>query len=115
MSLPVFGVRPSGVHLDGERYSGCDDDGGFAFAGQHYRPMPSRDDVKAFYRSVVAADGWAPVDDHDRMDEGLCFLKKINGLDAYLVLWFPHEYDSKIDDAVYALEVKASRYGPAGC
>ncbi|MGW2049240.1 hypothetical protein ACWCPF_29250 [Streptomyces sp. NPDC001858] len=136
-SLPILDAYPSGTRLQGEPYSGCDEDDGFAYAGQYYRPTTSRAGVLAFYRQAATEDGWrltsanpspSPAPGSLAVDtSALCFEKSVEGTTAHLAVWFPSDLDdsegeSNIDSNSdgnsadeYGLDVTASHDGAAWC
>ncbi|MGV9943573.1 hypothetical protein [Streptomyces sp. NPDC003401] len=122
-SLSILDAHPSRTQPQDERYSGCDEDDGFAYAGQYYRLMASRADVLAFYRQAAAEDGWrlesagsspSPAPGSLAVDtSALCFEKSVAGTTAHLAVWFPSDLGDSPDD--YGLDVTASHDGTAWC
>lgn len=122
-SLSVLDAHPSRTQPEDERYSGCDEDDGFAYAGQNYRLTISRADVLAFYRQAAAEDGWrlegadpapSPAPDGLAIDtSALCFEKPVAGTTAHLSVWFPGDLGDSPHE--YGLEVTASHDGSAWC
>ncbi|MFJ8696925.1 hypothetical protein [Streptomyces roseolilacinus] len=122
-SLSILDTHPSQTQPEDERYSGCDEDDGFAYAGQYYRLTTSRADVLAFYREAAAEDGWrleganpspSPTPDSLAIDtSALCFEKLAAGTTVHLAVWFPSDLGGSSDD--YGLEVTASHDGTAWC
>lgn len=122
-SLSILDAHPSRTRPRGERYSGCDEDDGFAYAGQYYRLTTSRADVLAFYRQAAAEDGWrlesavpspSPAPGSLAVDtSALCFEKPVAGTTAHLNVWFPGDLGYSPDD--FGLDVTASHDGTAWC
>ncbi|WP_432041793.1 hypothetical protein [Streptomyces cadmiisoli] len=122
-SLPILDAHPSRTRPEDERYSGCDDDDGFAYAGQYYRYTTSRADVLAFYRQAAEEDGWrfesadslpSPAPGSLAIDtSALCFDKPVAGTTAHLAVWFPSDLGDSPGD--YGLDVTASHDGAAWC
>ncbi|WEH16494.1 hypothetical protein [Streptomyces sp. VNUA24] len=122
-SLSILDAQPNRTQPDDERYSGCDEDDGFAYAGQYYRLTTSRASVLTFYRKAAAEDGWrlASADSSPSPAPGslavgtsaLCFEKPIAGTTAHLAVWFPSDLGDGADD--FGLEVTASHDGTAWC
>ncbi|MFF7445904.1 MULTISPECIES: hypothetical protein [unclassified Streptomyces] len=122
-SLPILDAHPRQTHPVDERYSGCDEDDGFAYAGQYYRLTTSRAGVLAFYRAAAAADGWrltganpspSPAPGSLAIDtSALCLDKPVEGTTAHLAVWFPGDLGDSPD--TYGVEVTASHDGTAWC
>ncbi|AMW12863.1 hypothetical protein A4E84_27270 [Streptomyces qaidamensis] len=122
-SSSIFDAHPSQTQPQDERYSGCDEDDGFAYAGQSYRFTTSRADVLTFYRQAATEDGWrlkstnpspSPAPDSLAVDiSALCFEKPVAGTTAHLAVWFPGDLGDSPDN--YGLEVTASHDGTAWC
>ncbi|MFI0084666.1 hypothetical protein [Streptomyces bobili] len=122
-SLSVLDAHPSRTRPQDERYSGCDEDDGFAYAGQSYRLTTSRAEVLTFYRHAATEGGWrlkstnpspAPAPDSLAVDiSALCFEKPVAGTTAHLAVWFPGDLGDSPD--AYGLEVTASHDGTAWC
>ncbi|GEC07183.1 hypothetical protein SSP24_48380 [Streptomyces spinoverrucosus] len=122
-SLSILDAHPSQTQPQGERYSGCDEDDGFAYAGQYFRLTTSRVSVLTFYRKAATEDGWrlqnassspSPAPGSLAVDtSALCFEKPIAGTTAHLAVWFPSDLGDSPDD--FGLEVTASRDGTAWC
>ncbi|MFF9772641.1 hypothetical protein ACF1HJ_03000 [Streptomyces sp. NPDC013978] len=122
-SSSILDTHPSQTQPENERYSGCDEDDGFAYAGQYYRLTTSRASVLTFYRQAAAEDGWrlkgtnpspSPAPGSLAVDtSALCFEKPIAGTTAHLAVWFPSDLGDNSDD--YGLEVTASHDGTAWC
>ncbi|MFG2839010.1 hypothetical protein ACGFYE_28870 [Streptomyces zaomyceticus] len=122
-SLSLLDTHPSTTQARDDRYSGCDEDDGFAYAGQHYRYTTPRADVLSFYSRAAAADGWrltsadpspAPAPGSLAVDtSALCFEKPVAGTTAHLSVWFPGDLDGSA--GTYGLDVTASRDGSAWC
>ncbi|MDX3525455.1 hypothetical protein P1P75_03155 [Streptomyces sp. ID05-39B] len=122
-SLPILDAHPSPTRPQDERYSGCDEDDGFAYAGQSYRLTIPRADVLTFYRQVATEGGWrlenvgpspSPAPDSLAVDtSALCFDKAVAGTTAHLAVWFPSDLGDSPDE--YGLEVTASHDGTAWC
>lgn len=122
-SLSVLDAHPGQTQPEDERYSGCDEDDGFAYAGQYYRLTTSRAGVLAFYREAAAEDGWrlkgagpSPSPAPDSLAVGtsaLCFEKPAAGTTVHLAVWFPGDLGGSPDD--YGLEVTAGHDGTARC
>ncbi|MFH8803763.1 hypothetical protein ACH4F6_29825 [Streptomyces sp. NPDC017936] len=122
-SLSILDAHPSRTQPRHERHSGCDEDDGFAYAGQYYRLTTSRADVLAFYREAAAKDGWrlesassspSPAPGGLAVDtSALCFEKPVAGTTAHLAVWFPGDLGDSADD--FGLEVTASHDGTAWC
>ncbi|MET9650540.1 hypothetical protein ABZZ44_09740 [Streptomyces sp. NPDC006460] len=116
-TFAVLEVRPPDARKSGKRYSSCDEDDGFADAGQHYEHTGTREELLAFYRAMAAKDGWQP--GRDRRDDGLCFSKPYGAVTAYLSVWFPSSYDiegePRANAKEYGLDVSASHDGSAWC
>ncbi|GGQ20954.1 hypothetical protein GCM10010249_44510 [Streptomyces roseolilacinus] len=123
VSLAILDAHPSRTRAKDERYSGCDEDDGFAYAGQHYQYTTSRAGVLSFYRQAATEDGWrlASVDPSPAPTPGslavdvsaLCFEKPVAGATAHLAVWFPSDLGGSAGD--YGLEVTASHDGSAWC
>lgn len=119
--LEVLELRPPDATAQGDRFTGCDDDDGFAFAGQIYRPAGDRSSIVAFYRDAPVKDGWTlqREDDHPvgaglvASGSSLCFTKPVDGTTAYLSIWFPSDFGDPGND--YGVEVTASHDGGAWC
>lgn len=125
-SLGILDAHPAYVTAKGDRYSGCDDDDGFAFAGQYYGPMASRDAVKSFYVGAAEDQGWLRAGDSDStFPRKICFKKKLNEAEVYLGIWFPGDFEEGSDDGEYdaegnngdkyGVEVTGGRHGSAWC
>ncbi|MFF9058890.1 hypothetical protein ACIRPQ_08050 [Streptomyces sp. NPDC101213] len=122
-SLSILDAHPNRTRPEDGRYSGCDEDDGFAYAGQSYRFTTSRADVLAFYRRAAAEDGWrlesanpspAPAPGSLAVDvSALCFDKPVAGTTAHLAVWFPGDLGDGAGD--YGLEVTAGHDGSAWC
>ncbi|MEU9581157.1 hypothetical protein [Streptomyces chilikensis] len=122
-SLSILDAHPSRTQPRDERYSGCDEDDGFAYAGQYYRLTTSRADVLAFYRKAAAEDGWrlrsadsspSPAPGSLAVDTStLCFEKPVAGTTAHLAVWFPGDLGDDAGD--FGLEATVSRDGAAWC
>ncbi|MFD9612885.1 hypothetical protein ACFWWS_26340 [Streptomyces sp. NPDC059083] len=122
-SLSILDAHPSQTQPKGERYSGCDEDDGFAYAGQYYRHTMSRVGVLSFYRQAAAEDGWrlesadpspAPAPGSLVVDSSaLCFEKPVAGATAHLAVWFPGDLGDRAGG--YGLEITASHDGAAWC
>lgn len=122
-SLSILDAHPSRTRPRDERYSGCDEDDGFAYAGQYYRLTTPRADVVTFYRQAATEDGWrlesgnpspSPPPGSLAVDiSALCFEKPVAGTTAHLAVWFPSDLGDSADD--YGLEVTASHDGTAWC
>ncbi|MEU9669693.1 hypothetical protein AB0J81_25710 [Streptomyces bobili] len=122
-SLPILDAHPSRTRPQDERYSGCDEDDGFAYAGQSYRLTTPRADVLTFYRQAATEGGWrlesaglspSPAPDSLAVDtSALCFDKPVAGTTAHLAVWFPSDLGDSPDE--YGLEVTASHDGTAWC
>ncbi|WP_329019365.1 hypothetical protein [Streptomyces sp. NBC_01601] len=122
-SSSILDTHPSQTQMEHERYSGCDEDDGFAYAGQHYRLTVSRASVLTFYRKAAAEDGWrlkgatpspSPAPGSLAIDtSALCFEKPVEGTTAHLAVWFPSDLGDSSDD--YGLEIIASHDGTAWC
>jgi hypothetical protein len=111
-----------------ERYSGCDMDDGFAYAGRRYQIELDREYVLSFYRSAAIADQWqaeggnlTPVPSVGLVASAAvgCFHKQIDGPVAYLRVWFPS--DLNVPDAtqepedLYGIDLTGSHDGDAFC
>ncbi|MEU8231049.1 hypothetical protein AB0C12_15755 [Actinoplanes sp. NPDC048967] len=98
--LPILRTHPDGA-TSADSESGCDIDGGFAFAGQQYRTEMNRESIMSFYRAAATTDGWRADDNPTPAPStgpgvsaiGGCFLKKIDGSTARLIIWFPSNRD----------------------
>ncbi|MFF6785096.1 hypothetical protein [Streptomyces sp. NPDC012510] len=122
-SLSILDARPSQTQPQDERYSGCDEDDGFAYAGQYYRLTTSRAGVLNFYREAAREDGWrlesadsspSPAPGSLAVDiSALCFEKPLAGTTAHLAVWFPSDLGEDSDD--FGVEVTASLDGTAWC
>lgn len=122
-SLSILDAHPSQTQPEDERYSGCDEDDGFAYAGQYYRLTTSRASLLTFYRKAAAEDGWrlkganpspSPAPGSLAIDtSALCFEKPVAGTTANLAVWLPSDLGDSPDD--YGLEVTASHDGNAWC
>ncbi|WP_189506968.1 hypothetical protein [Streptomyces narbonensis] len=122
-SLSILDAHPKRTQTQDDRYSGCDEDDGFAYAGQYYQYSTSRADVLSFYRQVAAEDGWrlasadpspAPAPDSLAVDtSSLCFVKPVAGTTAHLSVWFPSDLGDS--DGNYGLDITASHDGFAWC
>ncbi|MFF5917320.1 hypothetical protein ACFY8C_03075 [Streptomyces flavochromogenes] len=122
-SLSVLDAHPGQAQAQDERYSGCDEDDGFAYAGQYYRYTASRADVLSFYRQAAAEDGWrlasanpspSPAPGSLAVDtSALCFEKSVAGTTAHLAVWFPGDLGDSAGS--YGLDVTASHDGFAWC
>ncbi|MER6130745.1 hypothetical protein [Streptomyces sp. NPDC001815] len=122
-SSSVLDAHPSRTRPQDERYSGCDEDDGFAYAGQSYRFTTSRADVLTFYRQAATEDGWrlesanpspSPAPGDLAVDiSALCFEKSVAGTTAHLAVWFPSDLGDSSGD--YGLEITASHDGTAWC
>lgn len=131
--LAILDQRPPDAVPVEERYSGCDTDDGFAYAGQRYRSDLKHDQIIAFYQQAVPRDGWAlsaknPPPRTDGLvvtSARLCFDKDINGITAHLSLSFPSDLNLPADAAglppspsphdVFGLDLTASHDGSAWC
>ncbi|MER5861824.1 hypothetical protein [Kitasatospora sp. NPDC002040] len=116
-TLPVLDARrPDARQLD-RRYSGCDEDDGFAYAGQHYEHGGTPAELLAFYRAEASGDGWQPAPDGHAGQ--LCFTKPYGTVTAHLKVWVPGTFDSAgeppANPGEYGLEVTASHDGSAWC
>ncbi|OLZ69728.1 hypothetical protein AVW11_09610 [Streptomyces amritsarensis] len=115
-AFAILDVRPPDAPKSGKRYSNCDEDDGFAAAGQYYEHTGPREELLAFYRATAAKDGWQP--GRDRRD-GLCFSKPYGTVTAHLSVWFPSSYgmegEPRANAEEYGLEVTASHDGSAWC
>ncbi|MEW1903655.1 hypothetical protein ACFQ67_31240 [Streptomyces sp. NPDC056488] len=122
-SLSILDAHPSQTQPQDERYSGCDEDDGFAYAGQYYRYTTSRVGVLSFYRQAAVEDGWrlesanpspSPAPDSLAVDtSALCFEKTVAGTTAHLAVWFPSDLGDSAGN--YGLDVTASHDGSAWC
>ncbi|MFE5832727.1 hypothetical protein ACFQ8W_21070 [Streptomyces sp. NPDC056508] len=122
-SLSILDAHPSQTQPQDERYSGCDEDDGFAYAGQYYRYTTSRVGVLSFYRQAAVEDGWrlesanpspSPAPDSLAVDtSALCFEKTVAGTTAHLAVWFPSDLGDSTGN--YGLDVTASHDGSAWC
>lgn len=117
---PVLELHPDGAEIRG-RYSGCDPDDGFAFAGRRYLPAGDPSGVVAFYRNAAPGAGWtlrsedpSPVQPGKLVTSSrLCFTKTIEGTSGYLSLSFPSDFGDNSRE--YSLELTASHDGTASC
>ncbi|MFI5528966.1 hypothetical protein ACIA8O_10495 [Kitasatospora sp. NPDC051853] len=116
-TFAILDVRRPDARQSGRRYSDCDEDDGFAVAGQYYEHTGTREELLAFYRAAAAKDGWQP--DGDGRGDGLCFSKPYGTVTAHLGVWFPSSYDIAGEPPAnvmeYGLEVTASHDGAAWC
>lgn len=122
-SSSILDAHASQTRPRDERYSGCDEDDGFAYAGQYYRLTTSRASVLTFYRKAATEYGWrlksanpspSPAPGSLAIDiSALCFEKSVAGTTAHLAVWFPSDLGDSPDD--YGLEVTASHDGTAWC
>ncbi|MFH8578950.1 hypothetical protein [Streptomyces zaomyceticus] len=122
-SLSVLDAHPSTTQPRDDRYSGCDEDDGFAYAGQHYQYTTPRADVLSFYSRAAAEDGWrlasvnpspSPAPGSLAVDtSALCFEKPVAGTTAHLAVWFPGDLGDSA--GTFGLEVTASHDGSAWC
>lgn len=120
--LDVLDVRPPGATPQDDRYQGCDEDDGFAYAGQSYLPAGDPASVVRFYRDEFTGLGWRlrsqdddPVPEHGLVSSGarLCLTREIEGTTAYLTVWFPADFGEAARQ--YGVEVTASHDGGAWC
>jgi len=115
--LPILQAHPDGATAT-DSESGCDADGGFAFAGRQYQTEMNPEGIVSFYRAAAAADGWladdnptpAPSTGPGVSATGGCFLKKIDGSTARLIIWFPSNLQGPGD--AYGIDV-SGRYDDA--
>ncbi|MFI1992087.1 hypothetical protein [Actinoplanes sp. NPDC020271] len=127
VDLPIMSVHPDAATTK-DRYSGCDSDDGFAYAGQRYQTELDREAVMSFYRAAAAADGWqadgenpTPVPSADLVVSAAagCFRKDIDGTTAYLNVWYPSDLNipGEVQEPadVYGIEVTGSYDGDAWC
>ncbi|WP_285558823.1 hypothetical protein [Actinoplanes regularis] len=111
-----------------DRYSGCDTDDGFAYAGQRYQTALDRESIMSFYRAAATADGWhadgenpTPVPSAGLVVSGAagCFHNEIDGATAYLNVWFPSDLnvpgETQEPKDVYGIELTGSHDGDAWC
>ncbi|UQU66864.1 hypothetical protein COUCH_11590 [Couchioplanes caeruleus] len=125
--LPIMSAHPDAA-TPKDRYSGCDTDDGFAYAGQRYQTGLSREDVMSFYRAAAAADGWHPEGGNPTPvpSAGLvvsaaaaCFVKEVDGTTAYLIVNFPSDLNipGVIEEAedLYGIDLTGSHDGDAWC
>lgn len=99
-------LPPPGAAASGAPYSGCDDDEGFAYAGQSYLSATSPRAVLDHYRTATADLGWTP-------DGARCFTREIDGVTAYLSVWFRPEAGERTPD--FFIEIRAGRDEEAWC
>ena len=125
--LPILAAHPD-TTTPRDRYSGCDTDDGFAYAGQRYRTKLDRESVVAFYRTAAAADGWhadgenptpVPPDGLVVFASVACFQKKVDGITAYLSVNYPSDLNvpGVIQEPkdLYGIDLSGSHDGGAWC
>jgi hypothetical protein len=131
-NLAVLDQRPPDAEIT-DRYSGCDGDSGFAYAGRLYRSDVNRDRILAFYREAAPKDGWTLVAENPAPSSDglavttarLCFDKEINGTTAHLGVSWRSDLKPPADpggpapspepEDQFGLEVTASHDGDAWC
>lgn len=125
--LPIMSLHP-GAATPKDRYSGCDTDDGFAYAGQRYQTELDRESIMSFYRAAATADGWladgenpTPVPSAGLVVSAAagCFHKEIDGTTAHLSVWFPSDLDvpGEIQEPkdVFGVDLTGSHDGDAWC
>jgi len=125
--LPILVAHPEAA-TSIDRYSGCDTDDGFAYAGRRYQTELDRESIMAFYRAAATADGWrtdgenpTPVPSAGLVVSAAagCFSKKVDDATTYLSVWFssdlnvPGEIQEPED--VYGIDLTGSHDGDAWC
>ena len=115
-------VRPADAQPRGGVSYGCDEDDGFAHAGQFFLPAQAPADVVLFYRKRFSDLGWElqhesadPVPEEGLVISGarLCFAKEIAGVTNHLAVWFPSDYGDATRE--YGVEITGSIDGNAWC
>ena len=89
--LAVIDAHPDGA-VSITRYADCDNDDGFAYAGQQFRTSLNRSQILAFYRTAANNDAWhfdgdnppPPTDGLAVTAAATCYTKQIDGTTAYL-------------------------------
>lgn len=125
--LPILSAHP-GDATPKDRYSGCDIDDGFAYAGRRYRTGLDRESILSFYRAAATADGWHPDKENPTPvpSAGLivsgsagCFYKEIGGTTVHLGVWFPSDLtvpgQVPEPEDVYGIDLNGSHDGDAWC
>ena len=125
--LPIMAAHPDAA-TPKDRYSGCDRDDGFAYAGQRYQTESTRESVMSFYRAAAAADGWHADGENPNpvptaglivSASAACFHKEVDGITAYLSVNFPSDLNvpGGIQEPrdLYGIDLSGAHDGAAWC
>ncbi|WP_329082261.1 MULTISPECIES: hypothetical protein [unclassified Streptosporangium] len=110
-TLDILDAHPVNATPQGERGSGCYDDGRIVTVSQFYRFSGPVADVLSFYRDAATMDGWKPPREGDG-ERVSCFVKSIDGRDVGFSAWVVEE-DGRYGDE-YQVDVTSSMTGSGG-
>ncbi|MFI6456656.1 hypothetical protein ACIBF6_34475 [Streptosporangium amethystogenes] len=111
-TLSILDAHPVAATPQGERASGCYDDGRIVNVLQSYRFSGPVADVLSFYRDAALMDGWRPAP-RDGGEGVSCFVKSVGGRDVGFSVWVM-EADGAGRGDDYDVDVTSSVTGGGG-